>query len=170
MKGNPEVIAALDEVLKWERTVAACLGAYHGYFRRWRIHRLEEWFHCQSHLACKRAEALCQRIEQLDAIPGQDQYRFDLVALDKAEDIAEVWKYFEESLAGTRDQYEDAKEACKGAKDSVSARLCGHNKEEVEDSLCRVEAKQKKVTLVGPALYLAEHMHYHEGREIHGDR
>jgi len=169
MTGNPEVIAALDECLKWERTVAACLWAYRGYFGRWRFHRLEHWFHCQARAACKRVEALCARIEQLDAIPGQAEYSFELVELGTADDIAKVWEYFEESLAGTRGQYEDARAACKAAQDGVSAKVCGRNQEEVEDSLCRVEAKAKKVELVGAAAYLAEHMHFQGRHEIDGD-
>lgn len=43
--------------------------------------------------------------------------------------------------------------------DSVSAKLLGRNKAEVERDLARIEAKAKRIGIVGAERYLAHHMH-----------
>jgi bacterioferritin (cytochrome b1) len=159
MKAGPKVIAALDECLKYERTLAGCCGAYHQYFQRWRIHRLEKWFDWNRDAACHRAESLADRISVLDAIPGQDHYDFEVEEIEDANDISKVWDYFETMLTEARDEYEKAAGAAKDAGDSVSAHVCGHNQVAIEEMLGRIEAKQFKVKIVGAVEYLAHHMH-----------
>ena len=159
MKADPAVLDALNECLKWERTLAACLRGYHEYFERWRVHRTARWFADEVATTCARIDALCDRIVRLDSTPSQDAYEFELVEMDSAEDIKDVYGYFLTTLDGARSAYETARGACKDVDDSVSAGVAKRGKTGVEDVLERIEAKLKRIDWVGPELYLAVHFH-----------
>lgn len=159
MKANPKLITALDEALKYERTLADCLAGYHAYFARWRFHRLEKWFDWNACASRKRCDALQRHICELGSVPSADRYEFELQALGESKNIIDVFDYFNTSLSETASAYASAKGEAKDGEDATGASLCGEHQREVEDVLQRVEAKINKVRLIGPDLYLAHHMH-----------
>jgi bacterioferritin (cytochrome b1) len=165
VKADPAVIDALNECLKWERTLIGCFDGYYHYFRRWRIHRIADWMKAKRKHAFKRACKLETRINDLDAIPSGDGYGFDLEPVTAAGDLVGVFEYFAggEGQPGTlpeaRDAYEAVKAASKPSGDSVSRHLATRLKARVEADLAHVEAKLNKIKLIGPEAYLAHHMH-----------
>lgn len=159
MTAPDDVIDALNAALKYERTIQACLMGYHEYWERWRFHRLAWWFKKFAKKAGKRVDCLEDRLNELDSIPGHDAYEFKVVVVENPGDINDVWDYFITMGTEARQVYEDGRDACKAAGDSVSASILKRGKCGVEKLLCRVEAKQRKITLVGPVEYLAHHMH-----------
>lgn len=159
MKADDKLIDALNECLKYERTLCGCFGGYHAYFARWRFHRLEAWMAWNAAAACKRAEALELHVRWLDATPSTDHYDFELVEVERAGDITGVFDYFRRSLDETAAAYVTASSAAKDDGDATAKHLCGDHQRAVEDVLQRIEAKLNKVELIGPELYLAHHMH-----------
>ena len=159
MISTPEVIAALNECLKYEHTLVACQNGYRRYFKRWGLHALSKDMKCFRKESEKRRNDLMRRIFVLEGMPTADHYEFELTELDKPIDINGQIDYFLTMLGEARDTYEAAREAAKEVKDSVSHKLAGRNKEGIEYQLAKFESKQKRVALVGPELYLAQHMH-----------
>lgn len=159
MKATKEVIAALNACRKFEATLEDCLAAYWLYFKRERFHRLRDWFEERSACARKRKYALMERTYQLDQVPDNDRYSFEVVTLDKPENIQELVDYFLRELQDMRDAYEGGRDAAKKAGDTVTAKLLARGKKAIEDVLWCVEAKELKIKLVGPVQYLAHHMH-----------
>ena len=159
MKPGKGVVDALNECLRWERTLAGCFQGYHEYFERWHFTRLKRWFKRHACAARGRVDDLEDRINDLDTVPGQAAFAYEVIPVNKADDISKVWAYFNESLEDARDAYERTRKACKDAGDSVSAGLCKRGKAGVEDSLIQVEEKVNKVKLIGAVAYLAHHMH-----------
>jgi len=159
VNGAKPAIEALNDCLKYERTLQDCCQGYWLYFSRVRVHRLEKWFEWYHGAAMKRAQALELRVRWLDGTPSTDRYEYDVETVDLAEDIRKVFDYFDAMLNEARDQYEKSAGICKDSEDSVSAKLCGKNQEEIEDMLQRIEAKEWKVKVLGPVEYLAHHIH-----------
>ena len=159
MKPDPAVIDALNACLVNERALVDLFGGYYHYFARWRIHRLRDWCEDQKFRAVKRQAALLDRINQLDTIPTPEHEDVVLQTVETAEDIEKVVKQLLSCLKDYRKAYEDARGVAKDDKDSVTAKLLGRNKAGVECGLWRVEAKQRKIQLIGPVEYLGHHMH-----------
>jgi hypothetical protein len=154
-----ELIAALDEALKYERTLADCFAGYHAYFGALRIHRLERWMAWNACESRKRCDALQLLICRLGAMPSADRYEFDLVELADADRIGDVFDYFETTLSEARAAYAAAGDAARAEGCAEAGHLCGEHQRAVEDTLRRIGAKAGKVKLIGPEAYLAHHMH-----------
>jgi bacterioferritin (cytochrome b1) len=159
VKGNPDVVAALDESLKYERTLADCFEQYWLYFARERIHRLRDWMLIEKEAACKRRIALMERIYRLDQVPGNERYEIEVEPLEDADGIKDVVGYFVTAVTEAIAAAKAGRDACKDADDHVSAGVLAHGQEELEDCLWRLEAKQFKIQMVGATEYLAHHMH-----------
>jgi bacterioferritin (cytochrome b1) len=159
MTPDPKVIKALDECLKYERTLEDCHAQYRQYFKRWAFHRMAQDFRGFTRWARHRKYHLMTRINQLDTIPGNDRYKVEVVPVNKAGDVKDVMKYFEATYEEARVAYDRARDAARDASDTVSAKLCGAHKAELECDLARVEAKLKRIEIVGAGAYLAHHMH-----------
>ena len=128
MKSTPEVTAALNACLQYERTLKGCAAAYYAYWKRWEFWRLKRWFRKEAAFALRRIERLVDRLERLDTIPGNDIYPFDVEVVDTAADIIEVFDYFVRMLGEARDAYDFAHAACDEAGDRVSCKILGNNK------------------------------------------
>jgi bacterioferritin (cytochrome b1) len=159
LKPGKGVVDALDQCLKYERTIQDCHEHYASYFARWRFHRLHDDFREFARDAGKRKRALMLRIHRLDTVPGNDRFDFDGETLSTAQDIDKVMEYFDTMYEDAREAYEQARKTCKDAEDSVSHKLCGKNKEGIEHDLARIEAKTKRIALVGAPIYLGHHFH-----------
>ncbi len=159
MKSSPEVITALNNALKYEHTIIACQLGYQKYYKRWGFHELWlDFKHFREESECRRNQ-LVQRIFRLEGMPTAEHYEFELETLDVAADVEKEIDYFLNMFMEARQVYENGRETCKESGDSVSHKLMGRNKEGIEYQLVKFESKQKRVSLIGPELYLAEHMH-----------
>jgi bacterioferritin (cytochrome b1) len=156
---DPKVIAALNDCLAYERTLQDCHDLYWHYFRRAGFHRLADDHHGFTRWARKRKQCLETRIFRLDSVPGDSRYEVEFKAIAEPDDIAKVMRYFEGTYEGARKIYNKARDAAKDAGDSTTAGLCKAHKAALECELVRTEAKLKRIELVGPAIYLAHHMH-----------
>lgn len=160
---NP-ILLLLAECLKYERTICACFGGYHAYFSIIRIHQIEEWMGWCRDAACKRVDALEKEIFRLGGMPVNEAYEFELVMLERAEDILDVWQYFDRMISEAIQVYARSSGVLgTSAPDSIgtatTGAICGAHQVFLEDTMVRVKAKQTKVKLIGAAQYIAEHMH-----------
>lgn len=159
------LVEALNACVARERTLRDAMGAYHAYFARWRIHRLERWFCKGAELACSRIQAIELSVYRLGGSPSLDRESFDLVDLFDGEDSADAGKIgplFEglKNLAKeTRDLYDEAGKAAGDAGDATSRNVCSDGQRQVEDVVQRLQAKLNKVALIGAESYIAHHMH-----------
>lgn len=159
MKPAKGVIEALNACLKYERTLEDCHQHYAIYFKRQRFFRLFTDFRDFAREARHRKKHLMMRIAKLDSIESSDRYPYDVVTLDKPGEIDDVMKHFDTMLSEARQTYEKARETCSSAGDSVSSKLLGRHKCEIEHDLARFEAKRDRIKLIGAEAYLAHHMH-----------
>jgi bacterioferritin (cytochrome b1) len=160
MTGDLTVLDALNECLKYERTLEDCAEQYRQYFRRWHFDRFECLFKRLAHAARQLKKDTMKRINKLDSIPANDRFDVEVDPIENAkEDTDKFIAYFDKLLEEARTCYEDGRKAAKDKGDSVSHKLMGRHKEEVEKMLARFEAKARRLALIGPQLYLAHHMH-----------
>ena len=172
MTGNPDVIDALQLCGKYERTLIDCFRGYAVYFKRWRLHRPAQWFAFAAKLARKRLKRVDLRLQVLDTIPANDRFDFELEPVVEASDILETIAYFigrpealsDGLLREARVVHEEGRRTAMEAGDSVSAKLMGMHKAELEDAIQRMESKRRKIQQVGPELYLAVHFRGGQGR------
>jgi hypothetical protein len=149
------VVIALDQCLKYERTLEACYRGNSIYFDRLRFERISWWYRLRRDEAQARGIALEYRINFFDEIPGANSFPIEIYQLKIAKDIWKPLQYFERLLGDAHEQYE----AALRVSDPVTVKLLGCNLEQIEADIRRVEAKAARLSLIGPELYLAEHMH-----------
>ncbi len=159
------LIEALNACLARERTLRDAMGAYHAYFARWRIHRLERWFCKGASLACERIQAIELTAYRLGGTPSLDHEGFDLVELfddagaADAGKIADLFEGLKDLAKATRDLYDEAGNAASDAGDATARNVGSDGQRCVEDLLQRLQAKLNKVALIGAESYIAHHMH-----------
>jgi bacterioferritin (cytochrome b1) len=159
MVGEDSVIDGLQACLKYERTLEDCAEQYHQYFKRWRIFGIMKDFGKLAKRARQSKKALMARLNDLDTIPSQDRYPIEVEPIDKASSITRYMDYFYDMAVEALGAYESAQGECARTGDSVTSGILGELKCKQDALLRQFEAKLKKVALVGPELYITEHMH-----------
>ncbi len=159
MKGKPEVIDALSEMLKEE------LGAVMQYFlhgemqSNWGYKRLYAYIRKQAIGEMKHAEKLIERIIFLEGLPNLN----DIPKLNIGE---EVKQQFENDLALEKSavvSYNQAIATCRKAGDNASADLLEGILHEEEDHVDFLESQLSLIKDLGLQNYLVEQMGGDEG-------
>src|SRR5205085_4187163 len=73
MKGNPKVIAALNDALKEELTAISQYFLHAEMCENWHYHKLADYIRKQSIDEMKHAEVLMERILFLDGVPNMTE-------------------------------------------------------------------------------------------------
>lgn len=159
MTADEGIIEAINACLKYEHTICACQFGYERYFLRWGFHGLMVDFERWCTDTKGRIVTLVDRSLQLGEIPAHEMWPFDVEPVDKASDINKVWTYFTNMLVETNDTYDNGLVVTGARGDSVTGGILGANRAGIQCQLAKFESKAKRVELIGPELYLAEHMH-----------
>ena len=154
MKGKPEVLEVLAEMLKEE------LGAINQYFlhaemcENWGYERLSGYIKKQSIGEMKHAEILIERLLFLEGIPNMG----DLPKLNIGKDVRQQ---IENDLAVEKNavaEYNKAVATCRRVSDNASADLLQTLLEDEEEHVDFLETQLSLIDSVGLQNYLAQQM------------
>ncbi len=152
MKGNPKVIAVLNEALKEE------LAAINQYFlhaemcENWRYEKLAKFIRKQSIDEMKHAEAVLERILFLDGTPVMN----DPMTLNIGQTVKEQLQNDMKLEASAVVMYNKAVETCRAAGDNASRELMERFLKDEEEHLDWLEAQLHQIKEVGYERYLTE--------------
>jgi bacterioferritin len=154
MKGKPEVLAELAEMLKGE------LGAISQYMlhaemcENWGYKRLGKHIKKQSVDEMKHAEALIERILFLEGMPRLDDLPKLTIGTDVKQQLSNDLKLERSAVA----DYNKAIETCRKAGDNGSAELLKHILQDEEGHADFLETQLELTEQVGLQNYLAQQM------------
>ena len=154
MKGKPEVLAVLAEMLKEE------LGALNQYIlhaeicENWGYKRLADLTKKQSIGEMKHAEQLMERILFLEGMPKMDE----LPRLNIGKDVPEQLKNDLALEKGAVTSYNRAVEACRKAGDNATADFLKEILKDEEEHVNFLETQLGLIDQLGLVNYLAQQM------------
>lgn len=152
MKGKPEVIKALADMLKEE------LGAISQYFlhaemcENWGYTKLSNYIKKQSIGEMKHAEALVERILFLEGMPRLDQ----LPALKIGKDVPTQLKNDLALERGAVDDYNAAVQTCRDAGDNATADFLKEILKDEEQHVDFLETQLELIDKIGLQNYLTQ--------------
>ena len=154
MKGKPEVIKELGEMLKEELTAINQYILHAEMQENWGYHRLSSLTKKQSIGEMKHAEALIERILFLEGMPKLDE-------LDKLRIGSNVKQQLQNDLAlekGAVGAYNRAIETCRKASDNATADFLKDILKDEEEHVDYLETQLSLIDQLGYENYLVEQM------------
>ncbi len=154
MKGKPEVIEVLSEMLKEE------LGAISQYFlhaemmENWGYKRLSDMTKKQSIGEMKHAEAIMERILFLEGLPNMTE----VGKIKIGKDVPSQIKNDLELEKGAVGAYNSAVEVCRKAGDNSTADFLKDILKDEEEHVDFLETQLSLIEQLGLAVYLTEQM------------
>ena len=152
MKGNPKVIAALNEALKEELTAINQYFLHAEMCENWHYTRLGEYIKKQSIDEMKHAEALIERILFLDATPNMTE-TMKLTVGQNVRDQLQSDLNLEIAAVGL---YNRAVETSREAGDNASRELFERLLKDEEEHVDWLEAQMHQINEIGYERYLSQ--------------
>jgi bacterioferritin len=159
MKGNEQVIEALNAGLTIELTAINLYFISSKMCRDWGLNKLADHFHAESMEEMKHADEVIDRILYLDGVPAISRYGVINVG-DKPQ--AQIESSLELETKGV-ETYNEAIQLCIEVKDAGSRELMERMVVESEESVDWAEAQLDLIKMTGLENYLAQQMHKAEG-------
>lgn len=154
MKGNEQVIEALNAGLTIELTAINTYFIHSKMCRNWGLNKLADHYYAESIEEMKHAEEIIDRILFLDGIPAISRY--DVINVgDNPKEQIENSMALEIKGAAT---YNEGIKLCAEAKDNASRELMERMVVESEQSIDWAEAQLDLIKMVGVENYLAQQM------------
>ncbi|MFO1161570.1 MAG: bacterioferritin [Reyranellaceae bacterium] len=150
MKGNPQIIAELNKLLKNELTAINQYFLHARMLKHWGFERLGKKVYDESIGEMKHADKLIQRILVLDGLPNLQ----DLGKLAVGETVVECLEADLKLESAARTALVAAVTDCESAKDYVSRELVVHILEDAESHIDFLETELSLVGKVGEQNYL----------------
>jgi len=152
MKGNPKVIAALNEALKEELTAINQYFLHAEMCENWHYTRLGDYIKKQSIDEMKHAEVLIERILFLDATPNMTE-TMKLTIGQSVKDQLQSDLNLEINAVG---MYNRAVEICREAGDNASRELFERLLKDEEQHVDWLEAQIHQIGEIGYERYLSQ--------------
>ena len=159
MKGNEQVIEALNTGLTIELTAINLYFISSKMCRDWGLNKLADHFHAESMEEMKHADEVIDRILYLDGVPAISRYDVINVGETPEEQIANSLALETKGVA----TYNEAIQLCIELKEAGSRELMERMVVESEESVDWAEAQQDLIKMMGIENYLAQQMHKAEG-------
>lgn len=159
MKGNPEIIKLLNEVLRNELTAINQYFLHARMLENWGLYHLGRIVYKESIEEMVHADLLIKRIFFLDGLPGMQ-------LLNKLRIGETVKECLESDLAletGAHGDLIRAVEICEGAKDYVSREILKKILEDTEHHIDFLETQLNLIKMMGEANYIQSGMKEIEG-------
>jgi|TARA_B100000427_G_C15435290_1_gene562666 bacterioferritin len=154
MKGNEQVIEALNAGLTIELTAINTYFIHSKMCRNWGLNKLADHYYAESIEEMKHAEEIIDRILFLDGIPAISRY--DVINVgDSPKQQIENAMALEIKGAAT---YNEGIKLCTDVKDNASRELMERMVVESEQSIDWAEAQLDLMKMVGTENYLAQQM------------
>ncbi len=155
MKGNEQVIEALNAGLTIELTAINLYFISSKMCRDWGLNKLADHFHAESIEEMKHADEVIDRILYLDGVPAISRYGVIDVG-DTPQAQIESSLALETKGVAT---YNEAIKLCIELKDAGSRELMDRMVVESEDSVDWAEAQLDLIKMIGLENYLSQQMH-----------
>lgn len=152
MKGNPKVIAALNEALKEELTAINQYFLHAEMCENWNFSRLGNFIKKQSIDEMKHAEALIERILFLDATPNLTE----LMQLSVGKNVKEQLESDLKLEIGAVAFYNDAIRIAREEGDNASRELFERLLKDEEEHVDWLEAQVYQIQEIGYERYLSQ--------------
>jgi bacterioferritin len=154
MKGNPKVIASLNEALKEELTAINQYFLHAEMCENWRYERLGDYIKKQSIDEMKHAEALIERILFLDGVPNMTELMKLNIGGNVKEQLASDLQLELNAVAMYNRFVQLAREEGDNASRELFERLVKDEEEHVD----WLEAQMHQIGEIGYERYLSEQM------------
>ena len=152
MKGNPKVIAKLNEALKEELTAINQYFLHSEMCENWHYHKLSSFIKKQSIDEMRHAEALIERILFLDATPMLTE----LMQLSVGQNVKAQLESDLKLETGAVKMYNDAIKLARDEGDDVSRELFARLLKDEELHLDWLEAQMHQIKEMGYERYLSQ--------------
>src|SRR5690349_13313785 len=152
MKGNPKVIALLNEALKEELTAINQYFLHAEMCENWHYSRLGDYIKKQSIDEMKHAEVLIERILFLDGTPSMTEGMQLKVGANVREQLESDLKLEIDAVA----MYNRAVEAAREASDNASRELFERLLKDEEEHVDWLEAQLYQIKEIGYERYLSQ--------------
>jgi bacterioferritin len=155
MKGDPEVIEALNDVLTAELTAINQYFVHAKMCKNWGYERLADKLYRESIEEMKHADEVIDRILYLDGVPNMQR----LYPVRVGENVPEMHRVdlaLEVEAVARYNKYIDL---CRQKGDNGTRELLERKLREEEESIDWTEAQLSIIEEIGKERYLAEHIH-----------
>src|SRR5262249_9965709 len=152
MKGNPKVIAALNEALKEELTAINQYFLHAEMCENWHYTRLGDYIKKQSIDEMKHAEALIERILFLDATPNMSELMQLHVGQNVRDQLQSDLKLEIDAVA----MYNRSVKTCRDEGDNASRELFERLLKDEEAHVDWLEAQMHQINEIGYERYLSQ--------------
>jgi len=152
MKGNPKVIAALNEALKEELTAINQYFLHAEMCENWKYSRLADFIKKQSIDEMKHAEVLIERLLFLDATPNMTELMQLSVGQNVKEQLESDLKLEISAVA----QYNAAIQTARDEGDNASRELFERLLKDEEEHVDWLEAQLHQIGEIGYGRYLSQ--------------
>ncbi len=154
MKGNEQVIEALNAGLTIELTAINTYFIHSKMLSNWGLNKLASYYYKESIEEMKHADEVIDRILFLDGVPAISRY--DVINVGKTpQEMIEIGMALETKGAAT---YNEGVALCSSVKDNASRELMERMVVESEQSIDWAEAQLDLIKLTGLENYLAQQM------------
>lgn len=155
MKGNSEVIKALNDVLMAELTAINIYFIHYKMQKHWGYNKLAQHAHKESMGEMKHADELIDRILFLDGVPDMAKYDTILVGDSCEAQLKNQYTIETKHVERLRNHIR----LCMEKNDFGSKEILDGILKATEDSCDWLESQFQRIKDVGIENYLAEHMH-----------